>query len=611
MFLNKKGNSSFDRLKSAKQERTDSNTQQQQQEKQTTPTKNTSTSTTPADPLTIPTDNSTISSAISSQSSIPSSQPTKTKQIAHPITLVASKSSIFSSKTSLMKLFNINNQKSNSLTKNSNTNSLNRPPNLFYLNDQSHDSDVAEVQGLYDSWDLETGYGRNLDSWELSCGLQDWSKWRTKINDYLILTSMFSSLNEFLSHQKNSDFKNLGEKEEEETPLNFDLMKNFKVEPSLARFIYYYGLTFDSPELTPDSYMFYGIPRARLPGSGRGQLAISKDKKPAEKALTRPGISVKEKVRVFEGKSNNAMSSKKTEAAKERKKNVTSDSLEHTGKFRKNLQRVKVLLIFYKLMLANLDTSLNNQASTQQSYLVLAESSEIKQEQPANSFNKTNNNSIVRSSTLREKARLFKQILLSSRSPQNKPEAELVQQVKLTVPASVNEASKVAKVRTKKTKPTAVTGSRNYHTRYYCPKHKRFHHDLVRHKCSSSNSSNRIDMDDSSLSTVNKPAKEQRVRSRIGAESNRTKRKSVRKVFDILAKSSDTDGEVREFKRTRSHTKYSQTSPVNGERPSKISIQLDLSQVDLEINKKQVTEFKISSPSEPSIISQDNVRPIN
>ncbi len=215
-----------------------------------------------------------------------------------------------------------------------------------------------------------------------------------------------------------------------------------------------------------------------------------------------------------------------------------------------------------------------------------------------------NKNSVTRSSTLREKARFFKQILRSSRHSQAPPEAGLAQQIKAPTPASAGEVSKVSKPRTKKAN---ATGSRNYHTRYYCPKHKRFHHDLARHKCSSTNSSNRMEMDNSSLSTLSKPAREQRVRSRIGADSNRTKRKSVRKVFDIMARSSDTDGEVREFKRTRSHTKYSQTSPVGGEKPSKISIQLDLSQVDLKINEKQITEFNISSPSVPSIISHDQV----
>ncbi len=163
--------------------------------------------------------------------------------------------------------------------------------------------------------------------------MQDWVRWRTKINDYLILTSMFSSLNEFLNHQQNPETPKSAEEEDgEEKPLNFDVMKNFKIEPSLARFIYYYGLTRDSPELKPDTYMFYGIPRARLSESSDAR-APTGEAKPLDQGQLRTGMSVREKVRVFESRSNSAWSGRKPESTKERTKNDACESLEQISEF--------------------------------------------------------------------------------------------------------------------------------------------------------------------------------------------------------------------------------------------------------------------------------------
>lgn len=144
--------------------------------------------------------------------------------------------------------------------------------------------------------------------------MHDWSLWRSKINDYLVLTSMFSSLNDFLNSQKNTETSKPTDDQQQQqlqshkpshnrsvdaekpsSSSSLDLINNFKIEPSLARFIYYYGFARDAPKMEPDSFMFYGIPRARLLG----------DNNKIETKTTKPivtGISVKEKVKEFETK---------------------------------------------------------------------------------------------------------------------------------------------------------------------------------------------------------------------------------------------------------------------------------------------------------------------
>ena len=172
--------------------------------------------------------------------------------------------------------------------------------------------------------------------------MHDWSLWRSKINDYLIMTSMFSSLNDYLSYQTNPDqlLNKTPKLTGTASAINMDFISstNFKIEPSLARFIYYYGFTKDMPSLEPDSYMFYGIPRARLP--------TDEHKSEAEdsKGQIVTGINVREKVKEFESKGLSA--SQRTIEKPERKTvvpldksdiKVTSElSEDSTGEFLKN-----------------------------------------------------------------------------------------------------------------------------------------------------------------------------------------------------------------------------------------------------------------------------------
>ena len=217
---------------------------------------------------------------------------------------ITSRSSIIKSKTSFMKLFNINNQ----LTSSSKSNY--RPSNLFYLNDQPENCNIEETQKMYEHWALNPGYGRNLDNWEIRCGMHDWGLWRSKINNYLSLTSVFTSINDFLAEKKSPESLKFGK-----TPLSFDMMNNFKIEPCLARFIYYYGWSRDSPSLDPDSYMFYGIPRARLISSPNNSIKnVNQVRNPLESETTEKynvitGINVKKKVKEFEHKSQTSRNS--------------------------------------------------------------------------------------------------------------------------------------------------------------------------------------------------------------------------------------------------------------------------------------------------------------
>jgi hypothetical protein len=137
---------------------------------------------------------------------------------------------------------------------------------------------LREIQRLYINWDLDPGYKKNLEDWELKYGLHDWAIWRTKINENLIKTSLFNT--PFILNQNNKSFvwqnitNDFIDKENNETiqerstslsNKNFSESNlNFQIEPSVARFIYYYGFTKQKPLIDPESYMFYGIPRVRL-----------------------------------------------------------------------------------------------------------------------------------------------------------------------------------------------------------------------------------------------------------------------------------------------------------------------------------------------------------
>lgn len=234
-----------------------------------------------------------------------SKSPTRlTKSQSPQRNFITTRSSIIKSKTSFMKLFNINNQLSSSSKNNY------RPSNLFYLNDQPENCNIEETQKMYESWALNPGYGRNLDNWEIRCGMHDWGLWRSKINSYLSLTSVFTSINDFLAEKNSPESLKF-----DKTPNSFDLMNNFKIEPCLARFIYYYGWSRDSPCLNPDSYMFYGIPRARLIANTNNSIKnVDSAPNPLESETTEKynvitGINVKKKVKEFENKTQTSRNS--------------------------------------------------------------------------------------------------------------------------------------------------------------------------------------------------------------------------------------------------------------------------------------------------------------
>lgn len=116
----------------------------------------------------------------------------------------------------------------------------------------------VEIQRLYNTWKLDPGYKHILDNREIRTGLHNWSVWRTKMNEILILNIIDS-----IKQQKNDD------EEDDESGEKVKTLKynkdHFRMDPKIARFIYYYGLKKDShPILDPDSYMFRGLPRVQL-----------------------------------------------------------------------------------------------------------------------------------------------------------------------------------------------------------------------------------------------------------------------------------------------------------------------------------------------------------
>jgi hypothetical protein len=156
----------------------------------------------------------------------------------------------------------------------SNVNNLNNK----HLEMKNLNYNLSEIQRLYVNWNLDPGYKKNLEELELKYGLHDWAIWRTKINENLIITSLFNT--PFILNQNNKSFvsQNLSndtiDKENSETIQsrliilpneNFsDHNFNFQIDPTVARFIYYYGFTKQKPLIDPESYMFYGIPRVKL-----------------------------------------------------------------------------------------------------------------------------------------------------------------------------------------------------------------------------------------------------------------------------------------------------------------------------------------------------------
>ena len=125
---------------------------------------------------------------------------------------------------------------------------------------------LTEMQRLYINWRLDPGYKRFLEDDEIRSGLHDWALWRTKLNENLILTSLFNT--PFTLNQNNTNFildkeanKNM---DSDNLDDNKKLVDQFKIEPQIARFIYYLGFTRDRPFLDPESFMFYGLPRARV-----------------------------------------------------------------------------------------------------------------------------------------------------------------------------------------------------------------------------------------------------------------------------------------------------------------------------------------------------------
>ena len=130
--------------------------------------------------------------------------------------------------------------------------------NCKHLEIKNLNQNLREIQRLYINWNLDPGYKKTLEEWELKYGLHDWAIWRTKINENLILTSLFNTpfiLNQnnksFVSQNQSNDITNKDNNDAIQARLvslsneNFSDLNNFnfQIDPSVARFIYYYGFT--------------------------------------------------------------------------------------------------------------------------------------------------------------------------------------------------------------------------------------------------------------------------------------------------------------------------------------------------------------------------------
>ena len=148
--------------------------------------------------------------------------------------------------------------------------------------------DLNEKQRLYINWQLDPGYNRKLSQYDIKSGLHDWALWRTKLNENLIISSLFHT--PLLLSKNKTNF--ILDKEDIQN-YNIEQKKNghqiqdptifFKIDPKIARFIYCfeYGRSsiqqnfenedssrtrreHDPPLLDPESYMFYGLPRIKI-----------------------------------------------------------------------------------------------------------------------------------------------------------------------------------------------------------------------------------------------------------------------------------------------------------------------------------------------------------
>ena len=149
------------------------------------------------------------------------------------------------------------------------------------------------MQRLYINWNLDPGYTRELDHFEIRSGLHEWALWRAKLNETLIITALFNT--PLLLNQENTNF--ILNKEElanamENSVSNYE-NSLFKIDPKIARFIYYLehkrshrpeneGINDNqlikyqgiAPLLDPESYMFYGLPRIQINNSDNSCLEM-------------------------------------------------------------------------------------------------------------------------------------------------------------------------------------------------------------------------------------------------------------------------------------------------------------------------------------------------
>ena len=164
----------------------------------------------------------------------------------------------------------------------------------------------------------------------------------------------------------------------------------------------------------------------------------------------------------------------------------------------------------------------------------------------------------------------------------------------LDVTPAINNAKPSNKRPSKTQKDTDKTLSKvhkKYQTRYYCSRHKRFH--FHEHSASTRHTRTKQENSDSGLSPEQtRSANTHRIRMR--QEHIKSKRKSARKVFDILAKS--TSESYDELKVNKDISSQSSDAPSD---LSKISINIDLGTVKRQAIELIKSEKKPSAPNAP------------
>lgn len=185
-------------------------------------------------------------------------------------------------------------------------------------------SHLYEIQKIFINWNSNPNYSANPTEWDLKCGLHDWALWRTKLNETLIKACITPL-------KLNKSIKSLHEDEPNKSLIN---------QPG---FVYYTGFFGNKTALEPETFIFFGIPRARTSIQKTQEMnpeigneiqsrdtnlvkSFSKSKSQTDAVV---GTNVKEKIKAYEitNSASNLNSESKKNVLRENPRNNNKRSL--------------------------------------------------------------------------------------------------------------------------------------------------------------------------------------------------------------------------------------------------------------------------------------------